>query len=153
MASCKPTLDYPLWAATAALSLVLLLWIDQGLHRTESSAGASSFALFIVLSLHSIIAGMALGVEAHPMQAMAILIAILAHKGSAAFALGLRTQSEHYWRRMLGFVVMTPLGLPLAPHWLRLLKVALRVILKQFLTPSPRAPSFTSLFSRFYLAK
>ena len=53
---------------------------------------------------------MALGVEAHPMQAIAILIAILAHKGSAAFALGLRTQSEHYWQSMLGFAVMTPLG-------------------------------------------
>lgn len=105
-----PTLDYPVWAATAALSLVALLWIDQGLHRAEPSDGASSFALFIVLSLHSIIAGMALGVEAHPMQALAILIAILAHKGSAAFALGLRTKSQHYWGSMLGFAVMTPLG-------------------------------------------
>lgn len=105
-----PDLDYPVWAATAALSLVALLWIDQGLHRAETSDGASSFALFIVLSLHSIIAGMALGVEAHPMQALAILVAILAHKGSAAFALGLRTQSQHYWRSMMGFAVMTPLG-------------------------------------------
>ena len=106
----RPNMDYPIWAATAGLSLVALLWIDRGLHPAKQSEGASSLALFVVLSLHSIIAGMALGVEAHPMQALAILIAILAHKGSAAFALGLRTKAENYWRSMLGFAVMTPLG-------------------------------------------
>lgn len=105
-----PNMGYPIWAATAGVSLVALLWIDQGLHAAKPSEGASSLALFVVLSLHSIIAGMALGVETHPMQALAILIAILAHKGSAAFALGLRTKADNYWWSMLGFAVMTPFG-------------------------------------------
>lgn len=53
---------------------------------------------------------MALGVEAHPAQSIALLVAILAHKGSAAFALGLRTSKEKYWLAMFGFALMTPVG-------------------------------------------
>jgi len=44
------------------------------------------------------------------MQALAILIAILSHKGSASFALGLQTNQAHYWRRMICFSLMTPIG-------------------------------------------
>lgn len=105
-----PDLDFPAWAATAGLTVVLLLWIDNRLSNSSASDSASSFALFIVLSLHSVIAGMALGVEAHPAQSIALLVAILAHKGSAAFALGLRTSKEKYWLAMFGFALMTPIG-------------------------------------------
>ena len=105
-----PNLDFPAWAATAGLTVLLLLWIDRRLSSSSTSDNASSFALFIVLSLHSLIAGMALGVETHPAQSVAILVAILAHKGSAAFALGLRTANEKYWLQLFGFALMTPIG-------------------------------------------
>ena len=105
-----PNLDFPVWAATAGLTVVLLLWIDHRLSSSSTSDNASTFALFIVLSLHSLIAGMALGVEDHPAQSVAILVAILAHKGSAAFALGLRTAKGKYWPQMFGFALMTPIG-------------------------------------------
>lgn len=105
-----PGLDFPIWAATAGLSIVFLLWIDHRLGHASRGDQSSSFALLIILSLHSLIAGIALGLEAHTTQALAILIAILAHKGSAAFALGLQTGDKNYWRQMIGFALMTPIG-------------------------------------------
>jgi zinc transporter 1/2/3 len=88
------------------------MWIDKSASRgTNSSVGGAT--LFLVLSIHSLLAGMALGVEAHPAQAIAILVAIVAHKGSAAFALGLRSTDSHYWRRMITFALMTPIGVVL----------------------------------------
>lgn len=109
-ATLMPDADFPIWSAIAAVSILILMWIDHALSRTQTTASASGYTLFIVLSLHSLLAGMALGVEAHPVQAIAILIAILAHKGSAAFALGLRTDPNGYWPRMLAFSFMTPIG-------------------------------------------
>ena len=109
-ATLMPDIAFPIWGAIAAISILTLMWIDHGLSATRAQSKASGYTLFIVLSLHSLLAGMALGVEAHSVQATAILIAILAHKGSAAFALGLRTDSYGYWRRMLAFSLMTPLG-------------------------------------------
>ena len=107
-----PDLDFPVWAALAGLAIVLLMWIDKSTHR-GSNGSVGGATLFLVLSIHSLLAGMALGVEAHPAQAIAILIAIVAHKGSAAFALGLRSTDTHYWRRMTTFALMTPIGVVL----------------------------------------
>ena len=45
-----------------------------------------AYILFFALSFHSFVAGLALGVEENPFDSL--LIAILAHKGFAAFALG-----------------------------------------------------------------
>ncbi|KGE03699.1 ZIP family metal transporter [Pseudohaliea rubra] len=109
-ASLLPEQDFPLWAALAALAVVGLLWVDHCLSGDSDQGTATGVSLFIVLSLHSLLAGMALGVEAHPAQAVAILLAIVAHKGSAAFALGLRTDATAYWQRMGPFALMTPGG-------------------------------------------
>ncbi len=108
-----PNLDFPLWAVIAAAAIIALMWIDKSLGRRKQTSDVSGVTLFIVLSLHSILAGMALGLEAHPVQAAAILIAILAHKSSAAFALGLRSTGTQYWRRMATFALMTPGGVAL----------------------------------------
>jgi len=108
-----PNLDFPLWAVVAAVAIIALMWIDKSLGRRKHTGELSAVTLFIVLSLHSILAGIALGLEAHPVQAVAILIAILAHKGSAAFALGLRSTANQYWRHMATFALMTPAGVAL----------------------------------------
>ena len=105
-----PDLDFPLWAALAAFAVLGLMWIDKAVSQASRASAKSSYTLFVVLSIHSLLAGMALGVEAHPVQALAILVAILAHKGSAAFALGLRTTELGYWRQMVMFACMTPVG-------------------------------------------
>lgn len=74
------------------------------------------YVLTLVLSVHSIIAGIALGSEKAMGMAVVILIAVLAHKGSAAFALGVslfrggvpKTRSMAI---VAFFSFMTPLGI------------------------------------------
>ncbi len=116
-----PDWDFPIWAALAGATIILLMWIDKSFSQ-ESDSSVGGATLFLVLSIHSLLAGMALGVEAHPAQALAILLAIVAHKGSAAFALGLRSTDTHYWRRMTGFALMTPIGVVLGTAITLLLK-------------------------------
>ena len=114
---------YPLAGLLAAMGLALLLLIDrvafshQDLEEQLDGAGsASPYVLTIILSVHSIIAGTSLGLETHISTSVVILLAILFHKGSAAFALmvSLHTAgtSPGRQKRVLSlFVLMTPLGL------------------------------------------
>ena len=116
---------YPLAGLLATLGLALLLLIDRVVfshHNLEvSAAGGSGFApyvLTVVLSVHSIIAGTSLGLETHLSTSVVILLAILFHKGSAAFALMVNLNANGVSvRRQKGilsaFVFMTPLGLVL----------------------------------------
>jgi zinc transporter 1/2/3 len=65
--------------------------------------------------VHSLIAGTALGLEGSMAASFAILVAIVAHKGSAAFALGVSLEAARFGRRRLLTIVaffscMTPLG-------------------------------------------
>jgi zinc transporter 1/2/3 len=114
---------FPIGGLLAAAGFALLLLIDRVLfshHDLEASAGAGSssypYVLTVILSVHSIIAGTSLGLETHITTSIVILLAILFHKGSAAFALmvslhsaGVRPARQ---KRILGvFVTMTPLGL------------------------------------------
>jgi len=71
--------------------------------------------LYLVLSIHSIIAGTSLGLEGKFLSAIVIFIAIIAHKGAAAFSLGVNLKNMDFAvkRRILTiafFAMMTPLG-------------------------------------------
>jgi zinc transporter 1/2/3 len=64
-----------------------------GVHGAEGAGltaqrTAVAYSLLLVLSLHSIIAGMTFGTEREIAQAAILLLAIVAHKGTEAFALG-----------------------------------------------------------------
>lgn len=57
----------------------------------SASTGSSvvmAYTLLLLLSAHSVVAGMALGAETNVAEAFVILFAIVAHKGTEAFALG-----------------------------------------------------------------
>jgi zinc transporter 1/2/3 len=76
------------------------------------------YLLLLTLSVHSIIAGMALGAQQSVAGFMIIVIAILAHKSAAGFALGVSlhrigTDIHRARKLILGFSVMTPLGIVL----------------------------------------
>ena len=118
--------DYPLAPLLAAVGVVVLLLIDRVLFESGHSVGSDKDAgahqpiyplvLLVVLSIHSIIAGIALGLEAEVAASLLVMIAILSHKGSAAFALMVSVQVAGADRRRLLrvlaiFVVMTPLGI------------------------------------------
>ena len=118
--------DYPLAPLLAAVGVVALLLIDRVLfeagHSTEADNDPGSrqplypLVLLVVLSIHSIIAGIALGIESELAASLLVMVAILSHKGSAAFALMVSVQAagadrRRLWRVLTIFVVMTPLGI------------------------------------------
>jgi zinc transporter 1/2/3 len=75
-----------------------------------------SFILLLVLSVHSIILGLALGAQKSMTGALAIFIAIMAHKAMAGFALGVNYHRAGASRRrvlpaIIFFSSMTPIGI------------------------------------------
>jgi len=72
--------------------------------------------LIMLLSVHSLIEGLAVGIEAEIAALAAILIAILAHKGPEAYALGVSlfeagTDKRSMLRQCLLYAAMTPIGI------------------------------------------
>ncbi len=117
---------YPLAALLAAVGVAVLLLIDrvlfEAIRNNESgSVGVARqpiypYVLLVVLSIHSIIAGIALGLEPEVAASVLVMLGILFHKGSAAFALMVGARSagadQARLRLILGiFVLMTPLGI------------------------------------------
>jgi zinc transporter 1/2/3 len=75
-----------------------------------------SFVLLLVLSIHSIILGLALGAQKSITGALAIFIAIMAHKAMAGFALGVNyRRAGASLRRTIPAIIffssMTPVGI------------------------------------------
>ena len=90
--------DYPLGALLAVVGVALLLLIDRVIfdhghgHGEVPSDGRQRgsiypYMLLVLLSIHSIAAGIALGLEAALSTAIVIIVGILAHRGSESFAL------------------------------------------------------------------
>lgn len=116
--------DYPLALLLAAASLGMLLFLEkvvfiEGEARNLENIGKSAFEPFLlalILSIHSFIAGAALGIEKTILASTVLFIAIIAHKGGAAFALGISMIRGGILRRrhikvILLFSIMTPLGI------------------------------------------
>lgn len=117
-----PTLpDYPMVTAMVAATIAILFLIENGISSLYTNHHAiklslKAYILVILLSLHSVIAGTALGVESSWATFIAIFIAIIAHKGSEAFALGISIRGSDIKRGtgiklMLLFALMTPFGI------------------------------------------
>jgi len=117
---------YPIFALVGSLGFLAVLLVDkvvmpsggQGLTRKGS---IYPYILMATLSVHSIITGLALGLEQARAGIIAILIAVLAHKSTAAMALAISFDHEHVdksrMRRLLAvFYTMTPIGI-LAGTW------------------------------------
>ena len=116
---------FPLGTAVATAGFALLLLIDRvlfpenDLGEAIKEAGTRTFYPYVLLgmlSIHSIVAGVALGLEQHLAGAITLLVGILFHKGPAAFALILSARSGNVnpsrQRVFLGlFCLMTPLGI------------------------------------------
>ena len=131
-ATTYPKLDYPAAYAIATLAFLLVLGIERVIPRAmeagdeqdtpEAAAmlnagtghGLTPYLLLLTLSIHSLIAGVTLGISTAA-GAGVLLIAILAHKGAAGFALGsIFEESGIPPRRripaLLVFVCSTPVG-------------------------------------------
>ena len=122
----EEVVDYPLAALLAALGVGILLLIDRVVFETTRAAGMEQagglrqpiypVVLLVVLSIHSIIAGIALGLVPEVAASVLMMLGILFHKGSAAFALMVSAHSAGTDKARLRvlltvFVLMTPLGI------------------------------------------
>lgn len=68
------------------------------------------------LSLHSVLEGVALGSQKELKSSEDIMLAIFAHKGLAAYALGAslmdsQTSTKRFWSVVMGFAIASPTGI------------------------------------------
>ena len=129
--------DYPIAFVLAAAAFCLILLFEHVLlpdethamvhahtgeplaeegHHHHVTAETSPWALVIALSVHSVLAGLALGAQQVLVSALMIAVAIVAHKGTAGLALGISlarfgVSADRAKRFVLLFAVMTPLGI------------------------------------------
>jgi zinc transporter ZupT len=141
--------QYPLPFLLAGLTFLILLLLEHTgrevyEHRGESSPGFAILA-FVMLSLHSFLAGAALGLSASLSVFIVILMAILAHKWAAGFALAVQITKSLLPLRsglvlFLVFSVMTPAGI-FAGH----------LVHSNLTSPSLVEPIFTALAAGTFL--
>lgn len=112
---------FPYAISLCVASFLLLTIIEQTAKyfADQSSSSLTALLLLFVLSIHSLIAGAALGINVSISNAVVIFIAIIAHKSSASFALVVSLHKSFQKSRtillmLLLFSLMTPLGILLA---------------------------------------
>ena len=131
-AAAYPNVEYPAAYGIATLAFILVLGLERvipiamgagntvtdpesdALLNSKDQNGITPYLLLITLSIHSFIAGVTLGISSSSGAAV-LLVAILAHKGAAGFALGSTFQKAAVPIRtripaLLFFVGSTPLG-------------------------------------------
>ena len=131
--AAAPGLTFPLAFVLAGGGFQLILLIEEvivshpeesghsahgALTRTDhgEGAGALPFVLLLVLSIHSVIVGTALGAQHALGTAAIVFAAVMAHKATAGFALGVAYQRAGFTPRQTLpeaalFASMTPLGI------------------------------------------
>ncbi len=126
--------EYPMAFALAAFAFTLMLLVEHVLlpesahqevhapsgerfaHLAEPDHEAlSAYAVLTALSIHSVLAGIALGAEPELSRALVITFAIIAHKSAAGFALGVSLARSSLrvtqaWLLVGLFATATPLG-------------------------------------------
>lgn len=116
-----PAIHYPIAEAICAGGFLLLLFLERLSHfssAAKSSTHSLPYMLAIILVIHSLIEGAALGVNETFATASIIFIAIIAHKGSESFALAVVLNRSTLTMKaiittVLIFSLMTPLGIAL----------------------------------------
>lgn len=129
--------SYPIGYLLAALAVVAMLLFEHVLlperahamvhhapsgqpfaHVEEIGAHGplTPYAVLTALSIHSFLAGLALGAQSSVAGALVIFLAIVAHKSTAGFALGVslvrsRMGKGRAWRLLVLFALATPLGI------------------------------------------
>lgn len=116
--SLDTPLTFPFILSVSGFMLVLFLEkvLLTGEDVGEMAANKNviyPYILTLVLSVHSLIAGMALGLEGSTPDAIALLIAILAHKAFAGIALGISLSRAGFsYRRHVGIIILFAFSTP-----------------------------------------
>lgn len=112
--------SYPLAELFCASGFLLLLFFErlsgdseEGHHRTTIP-----YVVTLIIIIHSLIEGTALGINTTLATTSIIFVAIFAHKSSESFALAIILNRsllslKHIWALVIIFSLMTPLGIVL----------------------------------------
>lgn len=112
-------LTYPLPEMVCVFGFLLLLFLERtSLSNTHHSKNAVPYILSLILIIHALTEGAALGIGANFSETVMLFIAILAHKGSESYALCLTLLRHQLTFKtviviILFFALMTPLGIGL----------------------------------------
>ena len=113
-----PTTHFPIAESICMGSFLLFLFLERLSLMTSSqhTKYMIPYVLVIMLALHSLIEGAALGINTTFAEALIIFIAIIAHKGSESFALCVTLMRHEFSFRkicwiILLFCLITPLGI------------------------------------------
>lgn len=113
-----PNLEYSFAGLIVALVVWLLFILEQGVSSFFQKRHFQflPFLLVAVLSIHALIEGLVLGADDSPASFYMVLLAIIAHKGAEAFALGVNISRLQLSQRLtlwlVGiFALMTPIGI------------------------------------------
>lgn len=114
-AELLPNMDFPFAALFVGFGILAILVFDRGSRKDGTQKDRTPVLLMTMLSVHSIIAGAALGIEGGLATSIALFLAIMAHKSSAGFALGVAlaksdTELSDSKRQIYMFSLMTPIG-------------------------------------------
>lgn len=113
------TLNYPVPEAICVMGFLFLLFLERlSLSRVFYRPNTIPYLLAIILMVHALIEGAALGIGHTFSEAGMIFIAVIAHKGSESFALSIAMiRHTLSLRKILGivflFACMTPIGIGL----------------------------------------
>lgn len=116
-----PDSDYPVVLLICLATVVAILFMEQWIvkingNRKNSAFSWLTYSLIILLSIHSLVEGGALGLGDSFFPVFIIFLAIISHKGAMAFALAVKMRKVAFSRqKMLFFSVlfsfMAPLGI------------------------------------------
>lgn len=118
--------DYPLAYLICVVTCILLVIIERGIFIYNDRYFASSktvvpIFLVLLLSIHSLVEGAAIGTSTSLIEALTIFFAVAAHKGSESFALtvnlhrfGIATKKIR--QIIAAFSFITPLGIFIASY-------------------------------------
>lgn len=104
--------------ALASAAFVSIWFIEKRVHDFNQQCDHEkwlSYLLVLLLSLHSFLAGVALGIEDDSNALFFIFLAIISHKALATFAMVVSMRIHHFSKKrtfnlLMVFVCMTPLG-------------------------------------------
>lgn len=122
---------YPLASMIAGTVFLIFLALEHIGREINEHDGSETkqfaFIAFLMLSVHSFIAGSALGFTENISIMMLILVAILAHKWAASFALSLQISQSDFSFKIGAtlftiFCLMTPLGILFGAYLTEILK-------------------------------
>ncbi len=110
--------DYPIAYLIASGGFLLLLFLEHLNHAIKTHI---ALLTLLMLSIHSLLEGAAVGLSKDLLTSFMIFLAIIAHKSAASFALAINLNRSTLpkiiaWSGFIFFVLMTPLGI-FAGEW------------------------------------